>query len=103
MFSILSDIQERSADDSRDFYCKFHLMNVSGESRLIVRKGLLFQPKLAMIPRAEMESVVNNLFQPHDITHIKSIFRRILLDMANQKTRNLTEEEKDEQLRNDVA
>ena len=56
-----------------------------------------------MISKSEVESVVHNLFQPHDITHIKSIFRRILLDMANQKTSNLSEEEKDEQLRNDVA
>ena len=71
-------------------------MSLTGESRLVIRKGLLYQPKLAELHRGEVETVVHNLFQPHDITYIKSVLRRIFLEMASLKTSNLTEEEKDE-------
>ena len=57
-------------------------MKLSQETRLLVRKGILYRPELAKISNQDVSDMRSVLFLPGDLTQLKSTIRRILVDLS---------------------
>ena len=57
-------------------------MKLSQETRLLVRKGILYRPELAKISTQDVSDMSSVLFLPSDLTQLKSTIRRILIDLS---------------------
>ena len=57
-------------------------MKLNGETRLLMRQGMLYQPELTKMSKQDIGDMTSVLFLPGDVTQLKSTIRRIILDLS---------------------